>query len=113
MDSSLTQLIELAVAFIMALIAYWQNRQKGQVVAFFDPANENVTTPPSSVPSRSWKMDDATKTWLCAGHSPVEQASLLQQVADAEEQQKSSYFMSVPSGYYEIECGLIKGSGKV
>jgi hypothetical protein len=112
MDSALTQLIELAIAFIMAVIAYWQNRQKGQVVAFFDPANESVTTPPSSVPSRSWKMDDATKTWLCAGHSPEEQASLLERVADAEALQKSSYFISVPSGYYEIEYGLIKGSGK-
>jgi hypothetical protein len=50
--------------------------------------------------------------WLCAGHSPEEQASLLQQVADSEAQQKSSYFISLPSGYYEIEYGLIKGSGE-
>ena len=57
-------------------------------------------------------MDDATRQWLCAGHSPDEQASLLQQVADAEAQQKTSYIVSVPSGYYEIEYGLIRGSGK-
>jgi hypothetical protein len=94
----------------MAVIAYWQNRQKGQVVAFFDPANDSVTTAPSSVPSRSWKMDDEKR--LCAGRSPEEQASLLQQVADAEVLEKSSYIISVPSGYYEIEYGLIKGSGK-
>jgi hypothetical protein len=89
----------------MAVIAYWQNRQKGQVVTFFDPTNEDVTTPPSSVPSRSWKMDDATKMWLCAGHSPEEQALLLQQVADAEALEKSSYVILVSSGYYEIETG--------
>jgi hypothetical protein len=50
-------------------------------MACFDPANESMTSPPSSVPSRSWKMDDATKKWLCAGHSPEEQASLLERVA--------------------------------
>jgi hypothetical protein len=33
-------------------------------------------------------MDDATKKWLCAGHSAEEQASLLKQVADDEAQQK-------------------------
>jgi hypothetical protein len=66
----------------LVIIAFWQNRQKGQVIAFFDPENDIVTSPPSSVPARSWKMDDVTKKWLCAGHSPEEQASLLQQVAD-------------------------------
>ena len=58
-------------------------------------------------------MDDATKQWLCTGHPPYEQASLLQQVADAEAQQNTSYVVSVPSGYYEIEYGLIRGSGKM
>jgi hypothetical protein len=112
MEPTLTQVIEMAIALLMAVIAFWQNRQKGQVVAFFDPENDSVTSPPSSVPARSWKMDDTTRKWLCAGHSPEEQSSLLQQVADSEARQKSSYFISVPSGYYEIEYGLIKGSGK-
>jgi hypothetical protein len=112
MEPALTQVIELAIALVMAVIALVQNRQKGEVIAFFDPENDIVTSPPSSVPARSWKMDEVTKKWLCAGHSPEEQASLLRQVADAEAQQKTSYFISVPSGYYEIEYGLIKGSGK-
>jgi hypothetical protein len=105
MEPILTQLIELAVAFIMAVVAYWQNRQKDQVVAFFDPANESVTTPLSSVPSRSWEMDDAPKMWLCAGDPLEEQASLLQQVADAEAEQKSSYVISVPSGFMRSGMG--------
>jgi hypothetical protein len=82
MEPALTQVIELAIALVMAVIALVQNRQKGEVIAFFDPENDIVTSPPSSVPARSWKMDDVTKKWLCAGHSPEEQASLLQQVAD-------------------------------
>jgi cytochrome oxidase assembly protein ShyY1 len=112
MEPALTEIIEMAVTLLMAVIAFWQHRQKKEVVAFFDPKDSRVTTPPVSVPSQSWKMDDATKQWLCAGHSVEEQASLLQQVAGAEALEKTSYFISVPSGYYEIEYGLIKGSGK-
>jgi hypothetical protein len=112
MEPALTEIIEMAIALLMAAIAFWQHRQKQEVVAFFDPKDTGVTTPPGSVRSRSWKMDDVTKQWLCAGHSANEQASLLQQVAGAEALQKTSYFISVPSGYYEIEYGLIKGSGK-
>jgi hypothetical protein len=39
---------------------------------------------------------------LFFGHSPEEQASLLQQVAEAEASETSSYFIQVPSGYYQI-----------
>jgi hypothetical protein len=71
MEAAIAHIIELAIALLMAIIAVWQNRRKGEVVAFFDPKDQSVVTPPSSVPARSWKMDDATKTWLCAGHSPA------------------------------------------
>ena len=112
MEAALAQIIEMTIALLMAVIAFWQHRQKQEVVAFFDPKDTAITTPPASVPSRSWKMDNATKQWLCAGHTAGEQVSLLRQVADAEAQEKTSYYISVPSGYYEIEYGLIKGSGK-
>lgn len=112
MEPALTEIIEMAIALLMAVIAFWQHRQKKKVLSFFDPKDSRVTTPPATVHSRSWKMGDATKQWLCAGHSAEEQASLLQQVAGAEALEKTSYFISVPSGYYEIEYGLIKGSGK-
>jgi hypothetical protein len=112
MEPALTEIIEMTIALLMAVIAFWQHRQKQEVVAFFDPKDNGVTNPPASVQSRSWKMDNATKQWLCTGHSSEEQASLLQQVADAEARERTSYFISVPSGYYEIEYGLIKGSGK-
>ncbi|HNQ30723.1 MAG TPA: hypothetical protein PKM87_11435 [Methanolinea sp.] len=42
-------------------------------------------------------------------HKPDEQASLLKQIAEAEEQKKMSYFISVPGCFYEIEYGLVKG----
>ena len=116
MDSELIQIFEMLAALVMAVIAYWQNRQKKQaelaqteaeagmhlaqaqqweaeeekadVVSFFDPQDDRVTKPPESIPSRSWKMNEETKRWVTIGHSPEEQASLLKQIAEAEDQKK-------------------------
>jgi hypothetical protein len=140
MDSQVIQILELVAALIAAIVAYWQNRQKNQavelkrdadmdrdfaeartshalaqkadVVSFFDPGDDTVTKPPASVPARSWKMSDGTKQWVASDHPPDEQASLLMQIAEAEEQKKSSYIISAPGAYYEIEYGLVKGGGK-
>jgi hypothetical protein len=140
MDSQVIQVIELFAALVAAIIAYWQNCRKNQavgqkrdadmerdfaearaghalaekadVVSFFDPGDDTVTHPPRTVPSRSWKMGDGTKRWIASVHTPDEQASLLRQIAEAEEQKKSSYIISVPGAYYEIEYGLVKGGGK-
>ncbi len=140
MDSELIQILEMLAALVMAVVAYWQNRQKKQaeqakseaetgmhlaqaqqweaeeekadVVSFFDPQDDRVTDPPENIPSRSWKMNDETKRWVTIGHSPEEQASLLKQIAEAENQKKMRYFISVPTAFYEIEYGLVKGGGK-
>ena len=140
MDQEIIQILEMFAAIVMAIIAYWQHRQKNQaeeatveafagmnlaeaqkweaegeradVVAFFDPQDDRVTEPPENVPARSWKMNDETKRWVTVGHTPDEQASLLKQIAEAEEQKKYHYFISVPGCFYEIEYGLLKGGGK-
>jgi hypothetical protein len=54
-----------------------------QVVAFFDPKDETVTTPPENVPARSWKMNDETKRWVLAGHDALNQAGLTKQIEAA------------------------------
>jgi len=140
MENELVQIFELFVALVAAIFAYWQHQQKTRaieakeealvekevaealqfaaesekedVVSYFDPDDDKVTTPPDAVPSRSWKMSDETKRWVTVGHSPDEQASLLRQIANAEDQKKMRYFISVPTAYYEIEYGLVKGGGK-
>ena len=140
MEQELIQIFELLVALAAAIAAYWQHRQKSQavvardearfekevaealqwaaesekddVLAYFDPDDDTVTRAPETVPARSWKMSDETKRWVTVGHSPEEQASLLKQIADAEERRKMRYIISVPSGYYEIEYGLVKGGGR-
>ena len=140
MEQELIQILEMLAALVLAIVAYWQNRgkkvaelakdeavaglhlaeaqqweaeaEKADVVAFFDPQDDRVTEPPENVPARSWKMNDETKRWVTIGHTPDEQASLLKQIADAEEQKKYHYFISVPGCFYEIEYGLLKGGGK-
>jgi hypothetical protein len=118
MDPAIVQIIELLPAAGAALAALWQHSGKKQaearaddLVSFFDPADENVTAPPETVPGRSWKMSDETRRWVICGHTPTDQAALIQQIADAEAAKKTSYVISVPGAYYEIEYGLIKGGG--
>ena len=133
MEQELIQIFELLVALVAAIAAYWQHRQKSQavvareetlvgkevaealqwaaesekddVVAYFNPDDDTVTRPPETVPARSWKMSDETRRWVIVGHSPAEQASLLKQIAEAEEKRKMRYIISVPSAFYEIEYG--------
>jgi len=140
MENELVQIFELLVALVAAIIAYWQHQQKShaieaseeavvekeiaeaiqwttesqknELMSFFDPSDDSVTKPPESVPARSWKMSDETKRWVTFNHKPDEQASLLKQIAEAEEQKKVIYFISVPGCFYEIEYGLVKGGGR-
>jgi len=121
MDQELVQIIEMIVALVMALIAYWQRTEKieaknetRQVVAFFDPKDETVTTPPEAVPARSWKMSDETRRWVLVGHDSINQANLLRHIEEAEKEKLMHYYLSYQDrggGYYEIEYGLMKGSG--
>jgi hypothetical protein len=88
----------MLVAIVIAIVAYWQRHQKieaknetRQVIAYFDPKDNSVTTPPASVPARSWKMDGETKRWVLVGHDVLNQAKLLKQIEDVEGQQLLHY----------------------
>ncbi len=121
MDPQIIQIIEMIAAVVMAIVAYWQRTQKieaekdtRQVVAFFDPKDDSVTTPPATVLARSWKMDDETKRWVLSGHDALNQADLLRQIDVAEGQKLTHYYLTFADrngGFYEIEYGLMKGSG--
>jgi len=121
MDAELAGICELLVAFVAALVAYWQRREAvgarattREVISFFDPGDETVTLPPDPVPARSWRMSDETRRWILAGHDGTNQASLLRQIGEAEAQRMVHYTLSFQDrggGYYEIEYGLLKGSG--
>lgn len=121
MDSQIVQIIEMIVALVAAIVAYWQRTKKidaqnqtQQVVAFFDPKDDTVITPPGVVPARSWKMEDATKSWVLVGHDALNQVGLLNQIEEAEVNQLTHYYLTYQDrggGFYEIEYGLMKGSG--
>jgi hypothetical protein len=119
MDAELSQIIEMLVMLAAAIIAYIQTMQKNkaenrtaELVSYFDPADESVTTAPQGLPARTYRMSESTKRWLTFDHPAAEQASLLQQVAEAEAGKMDTYTVTVPSAWYEIEYGLIKASGK-
>ncbi len=126
MDPELTNVIELFFAFAFAGFAYIQHRRAtgaiaetqvaqqttNQVLSYFDATDDTVTVAPPEVQGRSYKMADSTKRWLTFDHSPVERENLLRQVAEAEAERLDTYTITVPSAWYDIEYGLIKGSGK-
>jgi len=100
------------IADVTQALQWAAESEKDDVLAYFDPDDDTVTRPPETVPARSWKMSDETRRWVIVGHSPEEQASMLKQIAEAEEKRKMRYIISVPSAFYEIEYGLVKGGGK-
>jgi len=57
-------------------------------------------------------MSEETKRWVTIGYNAEEQASLLRQIANAEDEKKMQYFILIPTAYYEIKYGLVKGGGK-
>jgi len=120
MEQEIITLTEGIITLISALVAGLQHRRaqssertQDRIVRYFDPADDTVTEAPDVLPGRSWKMDDATRRWLVFDHTPAEQESLLRQVAENEAKRSGHYTITVPSGWYEIEYGLIKGSGKL
>jgi hypothetical protein len=120
MEQEITNIIEIGITLLAALIAWFQHKRSiqadattSQVLSYFDPADETVISAPPVVPGRSWKMSDSTKRWLTFDHSPVDQESLLRQVAEAEAGRIDTYTITVPSAWYDIEYGLIRGSGKL
>jgi hypothetical protein len=119
MEQEIINIIEIGMTLFAALIAWIQHRKAQQaetttnrVISFFDPVDDTVTVAPGEAPGRSWKMTDSTKRWLTFDHSPVEQESLLRQVAEAEVERRDTYTITVPTTWYDIEYGLIRGSGK-
>jgi len=59
-------------------------------------------------------MSDETRKWVLVGHDVTNQATLLRQIEEAEKEKSMHYYLSYQDwggGFYEIEYGLMKGSG--
>lgn len=115
-DPELLNILELAVALIMAILALWEKRQADNaeaetkaVIAFYDPNDDSVSTPPSIVPTKTWKMHGETKQWICKGKTAQEKASLLQQIDEAERKNLVDYTITGTTTYHHINYGLVAG----
>jgi len=119
MDPLYQTAIEALIALALAIWAIIQSRKATtaqnttkEVISYFIPGDDSVTVAPAEIPGRSYLMSNDTKRWLTFDHSPIEQESLLRQVAEAETKRLDTYTITVPSAWYDIEYGLLKGSGK-
>jgi hypothetical protein len=109
----------LILAVVFAATAYLQKLGKDEavettkeVIDYFDPTVKTSTTPPAVIPARTYQMSDVTKRYLTFDESPADQISILEQIAKAEENGQATYRITTSQGWYDIEYGLIKASGK-
>ena len=112
-DPQVQQMIEIFITLIAAFIAWWQTRQKRETIEFYSqPTNAPQQTLATSLPAVSWKMSDSTKDWITSGESTQDKADILHQVQYNEDLGRTSYTIGYSKGFYLIEYGLIKSSGR-
>ena len=115
-DIDWNTLIAALITIVSILIAWWQNRQKKEIVEFFtEPtAVSSVGTKVmiDKVPIRSWKMSPDTLKWILFGESEEDKRTIEGQILTAESDGLTSYSIRYSKGFYLIQYGLIKSSGR-
>ena len=108
MDIDILHIAEAIALILGYIIAYLKTREVKNVQNFFDPAS-TVTTVPKNTPTQSYMMSEGAKTFLLAGHGPLEQVDMMRQIDEAEAAGKIRYVVTYSKGYYQIEYGQIQG----
>jgi len=111
-DTSNTEsIIAFIIMLISALYAWYQNRQKKEVISAFTPGSTESQTPAiiDKLPDRSWKMSESTKRFLTFDASPKNKEIILAAVDEAEEMRQTHYTIGFDGGYYIIDYGLLMG----
>ena len=107
--------IQLIIAAIIAILgyilAYLKDKEITNVQDFFDPISP-IVEPPKKTPKRSYTMSEGVKTFLLAGHGPLEQVDMMRQIDEAEAAGKIDYQVRHQNGYYLISYGQIAGGAK-
>jgi hypothetical protein len=106
-------IIAFLITIIAALIAWYQNRQKNQIVQAFIPGTVESITPAiiATLPERSWKMSDSTKHWCTVDATPANKETILKAIDQAESAKLTHYTIHFDGGYYIIDYGLLMGGG--
>jgi hypothetical protein len=113
--TSTESIIAFIAAAIAAFIAWWQNRQKKEVINFYSdpvqiPEAQTISQAVlSQLPTHSYKMGEATKRWLTFDATIENKASILKQIEQAENQGLTKYRINFAGGFYDIEYGLQYG----
>jgi hypothetical protein len=115
-DYPLTEIITMIVALIAAIWAWYQKHKKDEIVTFYtEPESkpiEKTLALVKDLPGRSWKMSPETLKWVLFGESIEDQNDLRGQIVTAESNALTSYTIRYSKGFYLIEYGLIKSSGR-
>lgn len=119
MENELITLLTTLIASIVAIIKWYQantaTATTAQTQAFYDDASPVVEIP-AGTPTRNYKMSDAVKGFILAGHSNEDQASIVSQITTAETKMDDTgkyfeYTITWSKGWYLISWGQIKTSG--
>ena len=105
-------IIGWGMAYIQTKKATAAKEETAAVIDYFDPTVKTVEQPPAVIPARTYTMSEETKKWITTGETDADQKSILEQVAAAEVKGLATYKIVYGKGYYDIEYGLIKGSGR-
>jgi len=100
----------LALALIMAAIAYLEKLKKDEIIAFMDPTDTTTLSAPEGLPAVTYTMGTEEKAKILAGKSAADTQAILQQIATAEAEKLATYTITYQGGSYEIEYGYVKQS---
>lgn len=112
MDEQFSQIIALLITIASMIIAWWQNRQKNDIVQFYSEPTVTPSPVTAVVPKKSWTMSDMTKRWITASETEADKATILAQIAQNELLGNTEYTVNYSKGFYFISWGLIKSSGR-
>jgi len=106
------EIVTGCIAIVTAVLAVWErNKKKEQekktdALAYPDMAPQAVV---ETIPGRAWKMNEATKKFLCSGEFEQYSESIRAQIDIAEAENRVRYVINVPNGIqYVISYGLLE-----
>lgn len=107
-----SSIVSLIVALVAAFIAWVKNQEKNEVVAAFTEPAAAKPSVVAALPVRSWTMSESTRRWITFGENDSDKIDILRQVDEAEKAGQVAYTIHYSKGFYLIEYGLIKSSGR-